>query len=205
MIVLSFLAQWMVTGYLGSAATMPSSIRVHANGTEVLMNSISFNSRSWQKPLYYGVRGGYRFQRGLGLEAEFIHLKAFAVVPPSQRALVPQFNMSHGANLLLGNFFLSRTLGTGQRFRLTARSGAGISIPHSEAQIGELRIDRYEFGGPAFQIAAGPELRVTRGLAWLSEYKFSVGTFHVGDNNSRLDTRLRTNHWVTGLSWAIGR
>src|SRR5262245_32305199 len=44
MIVLSFLAQWMVTGYLGSTATMPSSIRVHTNGKETLMASISFDS-----------------------------------------------------------------------------------------------------------------------------------------------------------------
>lgn len=203
--ITSLAAQWILAAYLGGATTAPASVSVRTNDGPTRINSISFESRSWQNPLYYGIRGGYRFRRGLGFEGELIHLKAFANVSPEHGVLLPQFNMSHGANLLFGNIVAYHAVGSAKKFRLTGRAGAGVSLPHVEARIADVRVEGYELGGAAFQIAGGPELRLGRGFALLTEYKFTHGAFDIGSSAVGAKTELATHHGVVGLMWEIPR
>lgn len=201
--VLALLVQWSVAGYVGGAFTRPASISVeHAQtGTQMRFESVGFESRSWQTPLYYGVRGGYMLRSRVHLEAEFVHLKAYAILPAPAGLILPQFNMSHGANLVLGNVVLEQPLGLQNRLRLTARAGAGLTVPHPEVRIVNTGIERYEASGPAFQLAGGGEFHLGGGFHWLGEYKFTYGKFRVGDPAAGAETGLHTQHLVTGLAY----
>ena len=59
--------------------------------TSVVLNDIGFDDRSFRPPLYYGLRGGYLLKPTVGFEAEFIHVKAFARLPPA--IAIQQYNV----------------------------------------------------------------------------------------------------------------
>lgn len=69
---------WVVSAYLGGARTGASALRISqpALGNDLTFERVRFRSRSFDPPLYYGLRGGYFPPRVpfLGFEAEFIHL-----------------------------------------------------------------------------------------------------------------------------------
>ena len=150
-------AGWVVAAYLGGASTRPTTLTISqpALGTRLDFDGVRLAGRSFDPPLYYGLRGGYFFRRmpSLGVEAEFIHLKVFS--DPAQRveaagqlrgqtvggeiplgSVVRQYSISHGANLLLFNAVGRRRLGRGPdspdgRLILAARAGLGPTIPHT--------------------------------------------------------------------------
>ena len=79
--------EWMVAAYFGGAHMASSRLTISqpALANQVRFEEVDYASRSFDGPLYYGIRGGY-FVRGirwLGVGADFIHLKVFA--EPGQR------------------------------------------------------------------------------------------------------------------------
>ena len=125
-----------------------------ALGNDLTFDGVRFRSRSFEPPLYYGLRGGYFLKRApsVGVEAEFIHLKVFS--DPGQRVrvagqrrgatvggelplgeVVEQYSISHGVNLLLFNAAVRRGIRRGEqapdgRLILAARGGGADDSPH---------------------------------------------------------------------------
>ena len=188
-------AEWHMSGYLGGAHTQNTFLRISqpAQRTNLRFSDVDYAGESFEFPLYYGVRGGYFFSRRIGLEAEFVHLKVFAqvnrvlpvegelegmavsgLIPMS--SIVSRFSISHGVNLLLGNVtlrqgFFRRPGDKLGRLLLLGRFGVGGTIPHPESVVLGMGDQHYEGGSPAIQLSGGLEVRLWRGLYWLSEYK----------------------------------
>jgi opacity protein-like surface antigen len=211
-------------GYLGGAGTQNSFLNIQQpGGTDLRFSNVSFAGRSWESPLYYGVRHGFFFIPHLGFETEFTHFKVFTdttrAVPvsgtnagaPVNRAVplntfVQRLNMSHGANLLTANLVGRKSLFNEPdhklgRVLLTARVGFGITIPHAEYQVlNGLALEHYDAGKFAWQIAGGAEFRLWKGLYGLGEYKFSHAREDIQLTPGNAQTVLKSNHGVFGLA-----
>ena len=218
---------WVVAAYVGGARTAASSLSVSQPelGNDLTFEGVRFRSRSFDPPLYYGLRGSYFARRlpSLGIEAEFIHLKVFS--NPQQRVrvaglrrglpvngelplgeIVQQYSISHGVNLLLFNVAARHGLGrnakaTGARLVLTGRAGAGPTLPHTESSVEGRRQEQYEVGRLGWQAAGGAELNLWRGLYLLGEYKFTRTRQRGKVFSGTAESLLRTHHGVFGLSY----
>lgn len=214
---------WVVSAYLGGGRTSHSDLTISqpALGTNLTFHDLRFSSRSFDQPLYYGLRGGY-FLRGtplLGIEAELIHLKVFA--DPQQqvrvtglhrnvaidaqlalREIVQQYSISHGVNLLLFNLAARHRIGrTEDRVALTARAGLGPTLPHTESRIDGEAQEQYELGRPAWQASAGAEFRLWKGLNLLGEYKFTRTRQRGKVASGTAESLLRSHHGSFGVGY----
>jgi len=211
------LAGWRFAAYLGGAANHNSKLKIEqpARATSLELRGVSWQGRSLEPPVYYGYRLGYFFG-SFGVEAEFIHQKIYA--RPDRlveaqgtlhgqsvqgrlplNALIEQFSVSHGLNMLLANLAWERRLA--ERTFLQLRFGSGPTIPHPESTIrGESR-QGYELGRAAVQAAAGVEFRLWRGLHALGEYKFTRTRQKVTVVAGGAETLVRSHHGVFGLGW----
>jgi opacity protein-like surface antigen len=217
-------AEWNVAGYIGSAHTQSSDLRITqpAAATDLRLRGVSWSGESFQSPLYYGVRGGDFFTRHLGLEIEFIHLKVFAQTRDLLAAqgtlggtavngrvpmntIVQRFGISHGNNLLLGNVALRQDyFRTGDEslgcLIVSGRVGIGGTIPHAESTVLGASDEHYQGGSPVEQVAAGAEFRLIRHLYAMGEYKFTHNHQHVDVVGGTASTPLNSHHLVVGAA-----
>ncbi|GBC82965.1 hypothetical protein HRbin10_02103 [bacterium HR10] len=218
-------SRWVIALYLGGAHTTPSRLRIRQPTlkTELTFDEVRFQGRSFDPPLYYGVRGGYFPLRFLGFEAEFVHMKVYA--DPQQRVrvaglyrgarlereltlaeIVQRYAISHGANLLLLNIVARAPLGQRADARrspavVTTRFGLGPTIPHTESTIEGHAQEQYEWGRLAWQWAVGGEVHLWRGLYVLGEYKFTRTRQRGAIFTGHAEALLRSHHGVFGLSY----
>lgn len=211
---------WVVAAYIGGAHTASSTLTIlqPSLGTNLSFENVRLESRSFDPPLYYGVRGSYFLPRMpyFGIEAELIHLKVFS--NPQQRVrvtgvrrgtpangelplgeIVQQYSISHGVNLLLFNAAVRHA--PSGRVILSARTGVGPTLPHTESRIEGQSLEQYELGRIAWQAAAGAEVRLWKGLFVLGEYKFSRTRQSGKVFSGTAESLLRTHHGVLGLSY----
>jgi hypothetical protein len=215
-------AQWTAAAYFGAAHTQNSflDVRQQALGTDIRFHNIAYHGKSFQPPLYYGLRTGYWFRHHWGVEAELTHLKVFARVEQTARvtgtlngvaidsqvpinSIVQRFSISHGVNLLLANAVFHQAMGRSRepghpRAYAVLRFGAGVTIPHAESTIQNLVDEHYQVGSPAFQVAASVEVRIWERLYWTAEYKFTRTREQVDVNSGTATTLLLSHHFATG-------
>lgn len=210
--------EWRAAAYLGAATTRSSTVHIEqpALATSLRFHPVSFEGRSFEPPVYYGYRLGYFFGERFGVEAEFIHLKAYGQVERTvevegelrgvplrasqpMKTIVGEYAISHGLNMLVANLVYTRRLSRPQRLSLTGRVGAGPTIPHPESQILGSGSQGYEIGRPALHLAGGAELRLWRGLHWLAEYKYTHTLQRVTVASGTAESLFRSHHAVFGL------
>jgi hypothetical protein len=149
------------------------------------------------------------------LEAELIHLKVYAHIDRPAKAvgvlagerldatipissMVGGFSISHGVNLVLGNFVYRRRLPG--RLVLASRFGLGGSVPHPESEIFGVVAEQYQGGRWGMQLAGGPEVQIWRGLHGLAEYKYTRTRQRVRIHEGNAETLLRSHHVLFGLA-----
>ena len=219
--------EFTISYYLGSARTYSSALTVSqpALATHIRFERVRYRGKSFDGPLYYGIRAGMFSGRfpALGFEAEFVHLKVFTepdqlvsasgthLGEPLDRDLplgeiVQRFSISHGVNLLMFNVVGRYRIGADKhdrrsRFILAARFGAGPTLPHTESAIDNQRQEQFEVGHLAIQLGGGAELRLKGGLYAIADYKFTrtrqKGSVFMGEAESL----LRSQHGTFGLSY----
>ena len=217
-------AEWTLTGYLGGAHTAPTSLRLQSPQllTDLRLEPVSYQTKPFESPLYYGYRVGHFFSRSVGLEGEFTHLKAYAEtdqtahiagtlqgIPIDNRSalnsVVQRFNISHGVNLLMANVAIRKAFGeTGSRPRLvvSGRVGGGITIPHPENEVlGASNREHYEVGAPVWQLGAGLELHLWGPLYADGEVKFTRTRQKVDFAQGTAESLLSTAHALVGVVW----
>lgn len=218
---------WVIAAYMGGAGTADSSLRVSqpALDTDLTFERLRFRSRSFDPPLYYGLRGGYFIPRMpfFGVEAEFIHLKVFSNPQQQVRVtglrsgtpsngevrlgeVIQQYSISHGLNFLLFNAALRHGVKRSAdapdgRLVFTARVGAGPTLPHTESSIEGQRQEQYELGRLGWQLAGGAGFKLWRGLYALGEYKFTRTRQRGKVFSGTAESLFRTHHGVFGLSY----
>lgn len=215
-------AEWRAAAYLGAASTRPASLIVDqpAMSTQLRLQPVHFTGRSFEAPVYYGLRLGRFFPRALGAEAEFIHLKAYALTDRQVSATgqwrgapvntlapmnryVQQFSISHGLNLLVANVAWTPVIHAPSGLRVALRAGAGPTIPHAESAVEGSSRHGYELGRVALHLAGGAELRLWKRLSWISEYKFTATRQRVAIAAGQAVALFRSHHLVFGLGLAF--
>jgi hypothetical protein len=220
-------AEWIVSGYLGAAATQAAPLRViqPSTDTDVTLESVRYRGGPFTPPLYYGLRMTWfpGAASWLGLDAELIHLKAYARSEQPVRAsgrfhggiidrsvpvgeAIERFSLSHGLNFLLFNAVARRALGTGQtpgRIVLTGRIGAGPTIPHAESAANGMSTEGYEWGSLGWQAAVGLQVRILRRADLLGEYKFTRTGQSVSIVQGTAKGVFASHHVVAGLAWTF--
>jgi hypothetical protein len=219
-------AEWAFGAYLGAAHTTSGALSATqpAADTAVSFAQVDYTGESFTPPLYYGYRVTYFLPDApwLGVEAEFIHLKAYADTNAIARVsgryrgapldadirisdLVETFSISHGLNFALVNVVLRRALAGastgGGRVHLIARAGAGPTIPHAESRIGGAFHEGYELGAAGLHAAGGIEIGIAGGLTAMIEYKLTTTKQSVAIAGGRADGRFTSHHGVFGVAW----
>ena len=207
--------------YAGPAYTPPSDVRLRQpNGTDLLFESVPWRGEPFKRPPYYGYRGTYwPGAKSFGLMLDFTHIKAKAIKSQivgvkgvrdgtaisGTEALSKTFRkleFTHGYNLLTLNAVYRRA-SPGNRFSPYLGVGAGISIPHVEMlRAGwpkKTRTNEYQIAGPAFQLLAGVQWRLSAHISLFVEYKLSctINTGRLTDGGT-LAANLCSHQLLTG-------
>jgi hypothetical protein len=217
-------SEWVAGAYTGDAHTAQTSLCIQAAAwaTNLYINPVSYSTEAFQSPIYYGYHAGYFFTRHFGLEGEFTHLKVYAEterlaqisgtllgVPVNENVplntLVQRFNITHGVNLLTGNF-VARTMfhqhGLHPRFILSGRIGGGITIPHAENEVlGIANEEHYQAGSPVRQAGADFEIRLWRTLYFDTGVKYTRTRENVDLAQGTAGSLLDSTHVTGGLTW----
>ena len=217
-------AEWTLAAYFGGAHTAQASLQLQAPhaSTNLSIQPVSYQTKPFQSPLYYGYRAGYFFSPHFGLEGEFTHLKVYAEtgpiaqisgtlqgVPISESAplnsVVQRFNITHGVNLILANFVARkafRQVASPARFLLSGRVGLGLTIPHAENEVlGISNLEHYQVGQPAWQLGAGLEVRLWRRLYAGGEVKYTRTRQNVDIAQGTAESLLKSAHGIAGFAW----
>lgn len=149
---------WVFQVSVGAVENLESSLEIRQDGFPDLELDADYETRPFEGPLYYSLRGGWWRGRG-GWELELIHQKLFLQDPPPE---VQHFAISHGYNLLTVNRAWE---GRGLVWRL----GAGAVIAHPENEVRGRVLDPEETNLPGGYHLAGPVLQAA------AEKRFGLG------------------------------
>lgn len=212
-------AQWTVDAFLGDAWNARGDLRLSGVDTDVTLRGLEYDDRSFDFPLYYGVRAG-RSLRGslswLGLEVEFVHLKTISrsaqVVEASGQVsgrpiagpvrvgdVLPRFELSHGLNFVFANVVVRRAFDGPRRVALSLRGGLGPTVPHVEATFLGRDEDAYQWSTVGWQAAGGAEVAIWGPVHVLSEVKWTGTRQDVGIGEARAEGPFRAAHLVFGI------
>lgn len=222
-------AETYFSAYLGGASTRDSDLTVTqpATGSAATFSGVSWHTRSFEMPPYYGLRLDHFLEAvpRFGIGFEFNHYKVYADVaktvavngvwtgapvstaaPLNQR--VQKFNISHGVNYLGLNLLHRWPSDKSERFphgRLQPYVGAGpvYYLLHAENAVNNVTNDeKFETSGWGYQVFAGLRYGLTARLSLMLEAKFSHGTAKVNTAGAgSAETRLDTLHGAAGLSY----
>ena len=215
--------------YSGSSYTLNSDIHVQqpSIGTDATFHDVSWDTKPFKAPPYYGVRLNHFFERwpnwGVGLD--FTHDKVYAqtdqVVPVSgtingvpvnesapMNKYVQKFQITHGVNIIAldvfyrwtGNF-ASDSFPNG---RLQPYFGGGPTyyILHPENTINNTdNHEIYKESGFGYQVMGGVQYWFTRHVGLFAETKFNSGRAKVNTAvNGTATTTLDTFQLIGGVS-----
>jgi len=193
-------ADWLLSLYTGAASTSSNTLEITPDrGAPLTLDDVGYRGASSKSPIYYGYRVGFTPKGSrLGIEAEFTHAKAIAVDTHSTD--LTAFQLSHGLNFVLGNVvFRSRPLGTG-RVALTARGGAGLTIPHVEATFRGNEVSEYQRGGVGAQGTVGLEARLTDHWYVVADARLTYARVRVDISSAELAGNFTTRHVDVGVA-----
>lgn len=223
-------AQTTINLYGGKSFTNDSSLRVSqpGNNTNLTFHRVSYEDRSFEQPMYYGIRITHFPAKPdwLGYSLDFFHFKIYAQTNETVRVTgiengnpvnrtqrlgdtVQRFSISHGVNYLTVNVLAKHRLMADERFpdgRLTSYVGLGVGtvILHPESVInGRSKHGPYEWDGLGWQLFAGAEFRITPEVGFFLEYKLTNRNVRVNTAEGTATTRINTNHIVFGATWRI--
>jgi len=219
-------AEWTLAAYLGGAHTVPTSLRLQApqGNSDLLLQPVSYQTKPFQSPVYYGYRAGYFFTRHFGVEGEFTHLKVYAETERTVQisgtwqgvamnesapldSVVQRFNITYGVNLILTNFVARKAFrpeGQAARFLLAGRVGVGFTVPHAENEIlGVSNSEHYQVGHAAWQVGAGFEVRLWRRLYAETGIKYTRTDQSVDIAQGTAESQLKSTHAVAGFVWHL--
>jgi opacity protein-like surface antigen len=191
-------AEWTFAAFAGAVATRRNTLTVDlpARASQLTLRPVRYVGRSFESPPYYAYRVGRFIGPHFGIEAEFIHLKAYARLPVNP--LVQRFSMSHGLNLVLGNLVWRSALS--ERVTVSARGGAGVAVPHGESTVAGISQEQYEISSAAFLAGGGVQVRVTKRVAGVVEYKLTATSPHVTVSGGSIAGRFLSHHVVVGVA-----
>ena len=161
---------------------------------------VGWEGKSFEAPIYYGIRTTFWRDDRLSYGAEFTHTKAYAPTSALQSAGFDRLEFTDGHNIFTVNIIKLWEL-TG--FNTYSLAGLGVAIPHVDAlPSGGRHTFEYQFSGLAFRAAIGLSRRLNDEFSVFSEYQFTASDNKVSLlNGGSLNTKLLTNAFNFGISY----
>jgi lipid A oxidase len=191
-------AETQLAAYLGNSWTARSDVELAGR----TFPRVTWETRSFQSPPYYGVRAAHFFaeETGWGIALDFFHDKAYAAngsIAPALRRL----SFSPGLNHVTLDVNWRTRAGP---LRPYAGLGAGSLVPHVEAQSDSASVDEYQwFRGVSAKAQVGAQWRLPGPAGVFLEYRFTLAHLRVSVPGGDLSTWPRTHHFVGGVFVAL--
>jgi len=212
----------IISAYLGKNFPLNTYLKISQdiNETFLRFENIKLTDRSFQFPLYYGIKISQSLKfinPKVFAEIEFIHSKVYS--DPEQKVkavgiyrnslvdsvirfgdIVQNFSISHGLNYLTVNFGYK----FGDKISPFVKFGVGISIPHFETTIDSLSFERYETNDFVVQFASGFNIKIHKHILFFFEGKYTFGEIiNAGIYGGTAETLMKMYHFVFGLGYTI--
>ena len=195
-------AQSIEIGVYGGIQSSPHSRITGKHSTSGAQYSelVGWEGKSFDAPIYYGIRTTFWRNDKLGYGAEFTHTKAYAPSNALQNAGFDRLEFTDGHNIITFNMNRRWELG---EFKTYSLVGLGIAMPHIDAlPSGGLHTFEYEYTGPAVRAAVGLSRNLNEDFSIFTEYQFTASDNKVSlRNGGTLNTKLLTNAVNLGVSY----
>lgn len=220
-------AEFSVAFYTGKLLTDNGDLRLNQGNTALSFSDVRWDDRSFEPPIFYGGRVSYWFDElpGWGAAVDFTHAKTILVASDTVAvngsrngapvdgheaisATIRHFELSHGLNMITFNG-MHRWFPTGKRdesplgrLYLYTGLGAGFSVPHVEAEIGDTRTGGYQAAaGPVVNGMLGLNYDLYRYLSAILEYKVSYADVQADLNGGgSIDAETVNHQFIFGLA-----
>jgi lipid A oxidase len=199
-------AETQLSFFGGANWNFSSDVRLDAPGKQD-NRSVDWDGGSFQMPPYWGVRGTYWLGRNWGLALEYSHSKALADIDFATDKTYERLEFTDGNNIVLFEALY--------RFSPTFRgtlvpyvgAGVGVTIPHVEVTlVGGTRTFEYQLAGPAAQIMAGLDYKLTDRWSVFSEFKLSYSGISADlKGGGTLETDLWSPQLAIGVTYRFGQ
>ena len=195
-------AQSIEIGVYGGIQSSPHSRITGKHSTSGTQYSelVGWEGKSFDAPIYYGIRTTFWRNDKLGYGAEFTHTKAYAPSNALQNAGFDRLEFTDGHNVI--TFNINRRWDLGE-FKTYSLVGLGIAMPHVDAlPSGGLHTFEYQYTGPAARAAVGLSRKLNENFSIFTEYQFTASDNKVTlRNGGTLNTKLLTNAVNLGVSY----
>jgi lipid A oxidase len=159
-----------------------------------------WEGRSFEAPIYYGIRATWWRNETLGFGLELNHAKVYADAETLTESGLERFEFSDGINIVTVNVFRRFPEGLGPVTPYVG-GGVGVSVPHVEVTGGTSETFEYQVTGPAVAFVAGASYPISDRWSVFGEYK---GTYSMNsadlDGGGTLETDIVTNAFNLGVS-----
>lgn len=184
--------------YGGHTHVPDTGVEYRAGQIRLTLHDVSWESRPFVSPIYYGLRLTYWSERNrqAGVSLDFAHPKIYAddtqsvAITGSRQGetvdaeepvgnTLQSFNNSHGLNLLTLNALYrwnpdaARAASWSGRLQPYLGVGGGIAYPHVEVTVDGQRTYEYQTAGAAIQAQAGVRYAMTESFGLFTEYKYN--------------------------------
>ena len=161
---------------------------------------VGWKGKSFDAPVYYGIRATFWNSNKLNYGAEFTHAKAYAPRSVLQSAGFDRLEFTDGHNIITLNFNSRWEMGN---FNTYSLFGLGIAFPHVDAlPTGGVHTFEYQYTGPAVRAAFGLSQKLSDNFSFFTEYQFTASDNKVSlKNGGSLNTKLLTNAINVGVSY----
>ena len=222
-------AELEVALYSGEAYVPDADVDYSRTETELTLHDVSWETRSFESPIYYGVRLNYwtQWNRRVGLSLDFAHSKIYAEAGETVRVTgfregvavdaeeplantLQSFNNSHGLNLLTLNILYrwspdsARATNGSWRLQPYIGVGGGVAYPRVEARVDGRETSEYQLAGPAVQAQAGLRYGLTDRLGLFTEYKYNRAWLDESLNGGgSLELEPHVHQFVFGVAYTF--
>ena len=192
-------AEMEVSFYLGTQSSPHSTIESPFGN-----QTVEWEGKSFEAPVYYGLRAIYWRESGWGYGVELTHAKAYASDADLASLGVDSLEFTDGHNIITANLH-RRWEDQWWNGRLTpfVTAGIGVAVPHVDVQpTGGAHTFGYQLTGPAARLGAGISLDLTDRIATYAEYQITYSDNKADlDSGGTLETSLITNALNFGLTY----
>ena len=161
---------------------------------------VGWKGKSFDAPIYYGIRATFWNSNKLSYGAEFTHAKAYAPSSALQSAGFNRLEFTDGHNIITLNINKRWMIGN---FNTYSLFGLGIAFPHVDAlPTGGIHTFEYQYTGPAMRAALGLSRKLNDNFSVFTEYQFTASDNKVSlINGGSLSTTLLTNAVNVGVTY----
>jgi lipid A oxidase len=219
-------AEFVLSIFSGLSSVENNDLTLHQGGDTLKFHNVSYKSRDFESPFYYGARLSYFLPQhsNWGLGVEFFHTKMYletgdTVQVTGSRGGVPvndseridntihSFSISHGLNIVAADAIYRWFLGNPGhdflgRFQPYVGVGAGAAIPHLESNTTGVLFEEYQLGGPAFLGFTGVNFDIVKHWGIFLEYKFSYALLDdLTIPTGSYEVSPMIHHFIAGVSF----